>query len=255
VLKTLQTDSAALAEPAILPMPAPAPAASVPAADTVNEGDEASSDSLFEHFAWLYIFCREKLFRDDTARMIKSLWPGGRPKPGDKLIELGCGPGFYSCKLAERFPEIEVVGIDRSPKQLTWAGEKRNRIGLNNCRFKSDNVLELSLADETFDVLVASRLFTVLPNRRRAVAEMHRVLRPGGRCFVAEPRWAFWASIPLFMMWVLAGLTHFKNGYREPTRARVLSTREMNRLFATQPWRRIETWREGRYQYALCEKE
>jgi hypothetical protein len=83
---------------------------------------------------------------------------------------------------------------------------------------------------------------------------MYRVLQPGGRCFIAEPRWAFWASIPLFTMWLLAGLTHFKNGYREPSRARVLSTREMNRLFATQPWRKIETWRDGRYQYALCEK-
>ncbi len=234
-----------------------APGQSVPASQPVtgDEETEASSDSLFEHFAWLYIFCREKLFRDDTARMTKALWPGERPRSGQKLIELGCGPGFYSCKLAERFPELEVVGIDQSPKQLAWAREKRTRLGLNNCRFKSDNVLELSLADESYDVLVASRLFTVLPTRRRAVAEMHRVLRPGGRCFIAEPRWAFWASIPLFMMWVLAGLTHFKNGYREPTRARVLSLREMNRLFATQPWRRIETWREGRYQYALCEKE
>lgn len=221
----------------------------------VEETSDTSADSLFEHFAWLYIFCREKLFRDDTARMIKALWPDGKPKAGQTLIELGCGPGFYSCKLAERFPEINVVGVDRSPKQLGWAREKRDRLGLSNCRFKSDNVLELSLQDETFDVLIASRLFTVLPNRRRAVAEMHRVLRPGGRCFIAEPRWAFWASIPLFMMWLLAGLTHFKNGYREPTRARVLSIKEMNRLFATQPWRRIETWREGRYQYALCEKE
>jgi arsenite methyltransferase len=238
-------------------MPQAVPGQSVSPSRTApaDEESEASSDSLFEHFAWLYIFCREKLFRDDTGRMVKTLWPSGRPAPGQKLIELGCGPGFYSCKLAERFPEIGVVGIDRSPKQLAWAREKRNRIGLSNCRFKSDNVLELSLPDESFDVLVASRLFTVLPNRRRAVAEMHRVLRPGGRCFIAEPRWSFWASIPLFMMWVLAGLTHFNNGYREPTRARVLSTREMNRLFATQPWRRIETWREGRYQYALCEKE
>jgi arsenite methyltransferase len=221
----------------------------------VDEASDASSDSLFEHFAWLYIFCREKLFRDDTKRMINALWGGGKPQAGQTLIELGCGPGFYSCRLAERFPEINVVGIDRSPKQLAWARQKRDQAGLRNCRFKSDNVLELSLPDDSFDVLIASRLFTVLPNRRRAVAEMYRVLRPGGRCFIAEPRWAFWASIPLLMMWLLAGLTHFRNGYREPTRARVLSIREMNRLFATQPWRRIETWREGRYQYALFEKE
>jgi ubiquinone/menaquinone biosynthesis C-methylase UbiE len=147
-----------------------------------------------------------------------------------------------------------VIGIDRSPSQLSWARQKRTALGLNNCRFQSDNVLELSHADDSFDELIASRLFTVLPNRRRAVGEMYRVLRPGGRCFVAEPRWAFWASIPLFTMWLLARLTHFHNGYREPTSARVLSLREMNRLFATQPWRKIETLREGRYQYALCEK-
>ena len=219
-----------------------------------EETDEGSDDSLFERFAWLYIFCREKLFRDDTHRMIRALWPSGSPRAGEKVIELGCGPGFYSCGLAERFREISVVGVDRSPSQLKWAREKRNTFGLNNCRLRSDNVLELSFPDASFDVLIASRLFTVLPNRRRAVAEMYRVLGSGGRCFIAEPRYAFWASIPLFTMWLLAGLTHFKNGYREPSSAKVLSAREMNRLFGSQPWRKMETWADGRYQYALCEK-
>lgn len=253
MLKTFQTESVALPEPTVLPLPQ-TPVTPAIAAVPTEEEKGASADSLFEHFAWLYIFCREKLFRDDTERMVAALWPSGKPKPGEKVIELGCGPGFYSCGLAERFREISVIGVDRSPSQLAWAREKRNTLGLNNCRFQSDNVLELSHPDESFDVLVASRLFTVLPNRRRAVAEMFRVLRPGGRCFIAEPRWAFWASIPLFTLWLLAKLTHFKNGYREPSRARVLSSREMNRLFATQPWQKIETWRDGRYQYALCEK-
>jgi arsenite methyltransferase len=254
MLRTVPTDSKSLSEPAILPI-AQASAAQTLASMPPDEASDNSADSLFEHFAWLYIFCREKLFRDDTRRMIAALWPHGTPARGETIIEFGCGPGFYSCALAERFPEISVLGVDRSPSQLSWAREKRNALGLNNCRFQSDNVLELSHSDASFDVLIASRLFTVLPNRRRAVAEMYRVLRPGGRCFIAEPRWAFWASIPLFTMWLLAGLTHFKNGYREPSRARVLSIREMNRLFATQPWRKIETWRDGRYQYALCEKD
>lgn len=219
-----------------------------------RETENASTDSLFEHFAWLYIFCREKLFRDDTKRMIRALWPDGKPSPEEELLELGCGPGFYSCNLAERFAHIAVQGVDRSPSQLKWAREKAGALGLNNCRFESDNVLDLSYAGESFDVLIASRLFTVLPDRRRAVAEMYRVLRPGGRCFIAEPRYAFWASIPLFAMWLLAGITNFKNGYREPSRARVLSALEMDRLFASQPWRTMKTWQEGRYRYALCEK-
>jgi arsenite methyltransferase len=226
-------------------------------ATTTLEGVSAtdvSTESLFEHFAWLYIFCREKLFRDDTARMIRSVWPNGKPVSGEKLIELGCGPGFYSCRFAECFREISVLGVDRSPSQLNWAREKARVLELNNCRFQSDNVLDLSHPDNSFDVLIASRLFTVLPDRERAVAEMYRVLQSGGQCFIAEPRYVFWASIPLFTMWLLAGITRFQNGYREPSKAKVLSTRELNRLFATQPWQKMKTWQEGRYQYALCEK-
>jgi arsenite methyltransferase len=233
---------------------APVKPLTVAIASEKKETADTSADSLFEHFAWLYIFCRERLFRDDTERMIRAVWPNRKPNPGEEVIELGCGPGFYSCGLAERFREINVLGVDRSPSQLNWAREKAQALSLNNCHFQSDNVLDLSHVDNSFDVLIASRLFTVLPDRAHAVAEMYRVLRPGGRCFIAEPLYAFWASIPLYAMWLLAGITHFRNGYREPSKARVMSARELNRLFSTQPWQTVKTWREGRYQYALCEK-
>lgn len=254
VLRTLPTDSTMSPKTAVsLSSRAPMDAF---AASPIEEPKltDSTTDSLFEHFAWLYIFCRENLFRDDTERMIQAVWPDGKPGAGVRMIELGCGPGFYSCEFAGRFREINVLGVDRSPSQLKWAQEKAQALELNNCRFQSDNVLDLSHDDNSFDVLIASRLFTVLPERERAVAEMFRVLRPGGRCFVAEPRYAFWASIPLLTMWLLAGITHFKNGYREPSKAKVLSAREMNRLFATQPWWKMKTWQDGRYQYALCEK-
>src|SRR5471030_1629671 len=69
------------------------------------------TERLFEHFAWFYIFCREQVFRDDTDRMIKALWPQTAPNPGAQIIELGCGPGFYYSRLAGRFPEISVLGV------------------------------------------------------------------------------------------------------------------------------------------------
>jgi len=218
----------------------------------VPTGDE--SDSLFEHFGRLYIFCREHLFRDDTRRIVRALWPTGKPHRGANLIELGCGPGFYSCALAKRFRRLTVLGVDSSARQLAWAQEKAESLGLENCHFQSDNVLDLPHPEGSFDSLVASRLFTVLPDRTRAVAEMYRVLRPGGKCFVAEPRYAFWASLPLLMMWLLAGLTRFRKGYREPISAKVLSEQEFDQLFRTQPWRAMRTWSDGRYQYALCKK-
>ena len=229
-------------------------ASSRPLLSSLDQKASDQPESLFERFAWLYIFCREKLFRDDTKRIIATLWPDLSPLKDTQLIELGCGPGFYSCRLAARFQQLSVLGVDRSPKQLEWAQRKARSLGLKNCKFQRVNVLALSSTSERFDVLLASRLLTILPAREKVVREMFRILRPGGRCFVAEPRYTFWASLPLFAMWMLASLTHYGNGYREPRRASVFSHRAFENLFATQPWKRVSTWRDGRYQYALCEK-
>lgn len=220
-----------------------------------TSGTVAQPESLFEHFAWLYILCREKLFRDDTERMIRALWAQRNPPSGTRLIEFGCGPGFYSCQFAAHFPQMSVLGVDSSENQLSWARAKTRALGLSNCSFERMNVLSPSCAAESFDALIASRLFTVLPEREHVIGEMFRILRPGGRCFVAEPRGPFRASIPLFSMWLLAGLTHFRNGYREPGKATVLAFNMFEALFATQNWKSVRTWQDGRYQYALCEKD
>ncbi|MFN2508857.1 MAG: class I SAM-dependent methyltransferase [Chthoniobacterales bacterium] len=215
---------------------------------------QPADDSLFERCPRLYVFFRERLFRDDTQRIIRALWPAGAPAAGTKLIEFGCGPGFYSCELAARFPQLSVTGVDRSARQLDWARGKARRNGLLNCDFDVDNVLDLGHAVETFDVVIAARLFTILQDQKRAIAEMYRVLRAGGRCFIAEPRYGLWASLPLLAMWLLAGVSGMNNGCREPRRAKVLSSSAFENTFSSQPWRRLKTWQDGRYQYALCEK-
>ena len=230
------------------------PRVASPSRGTASSATSDSRESLFEQFAWVYILFREKLFRDDTERFVRALWPMGAPQVGERLIELGCGPGFYSCALAARFPELSVVGIDRSDSQLTWARAKARDAALTNCHFKADNVLRLSHPHDTFDALVAARLFTVLSDREQGIAEMHRVLRSGGQCVIAEPRYAVWASLPLFAMWFIASVTGMKNGFREPSRATVLASPAFAALCATQPWASVRIWQVGRYQYALCEK-
>lgn len=259
VVETRSSYAGPQSDAAVATIDAPPAIAAEPAASRVAlpiaaPGTPETRDSLFEQFAWVYVFFRENLFRDDTDRFVNALWPESQPAAGARLIELGCGPGFYSCALAARFPSLSVLGVDRSVQQLKCAKRKAKTRSLANCAFAQDNVLDLSSADESFDAVIAARLFTVLPQRSQAIAEMHRVLRPGGRCLVAEPRYRIWASLPLFAMWLIAGVTRMNNGYREPRKATVLGAGEFRSLFATQPWKRIETWEDGRYQYALCEK-
>jgi len=254
--QTIETEhSFASATVSTATVPAGSEVPSVQNGSTTNlETETAGDDSLFERFAWLYVFFRERIFRDDTSRIVCALWPRGRPPAQTRLIELGCGPAFYSCQLALRFPEISILGVDRSARQLEWAQKKAGALNLPNCAFEADNVLDLSHADETFDALIAARLFTVLPDPARALSEMYRIMRPGGRCFIAEPRYAIWASLPLLAMWLMAAVTGMNSGCREPRKAIVLSRDAFKALFTSQPWRQVKTWQDGRYQYALCEK-
>ena len=60
--------------------------------ESVDQVERAKQDPLFEQFAWLYIFCRQKLFRNDTKRMITALWPNGKPAAG----QASCGAGTCS---------------------------------------------------------------------------------------------------------------------------------------------------------------
>lgn len=228
------------------------PVASAPTSRSPRKHE--GTESLFEQVPWLYVFCRENLFRDDTDRICRALWPTGSPAPGTSLIELGCGPGFYSCRLAQRHAHLSVIGVDRSERQLCWARQRAHKMHLGNCRFERLNVLDIPYPEARFDTLIAARLFTVLEERERALAEMHRVLQPGGRCVIAEPRHSFRASIPLVAMWIAARATHFGNGYREPRKAHVITFEDFASLCARPPWKNYECWRDTRYQYALCEK-
>jgi ubiquinone/menaquinone biosynthesis C-methylase UbiE len=219
-------------------------------------GDE--SETLFDRFHWLYAFCRERLFRDDTERIAATLWPGAAPPAGARLLEIGCGPGFYSRRLAGRFAQLRVVGIDRAEEQLRRARLRAAAQRLDNCSFERGDALALAWPGAAFDAVVASRLFTILPGRERALAEMRRVLRPEGRCFIAEPRSVLRAAVPLHIMWLAARVLGFcresPGSYREPRRAAVLPATEFRALIESQPWESVRYCHDTWYQYAVCEQ-
>src|SRR5438067_12259193 len=83
------------------------------------------ADNLFERAAWIYTFCREKVFRDDTGRIIRAFWPAGEPPASSRVLELGCGPGFYARTLASRFRQISVLGVDSSKELVNSHARKQ----------------------------------------------------------------------------------------------------------------------------------
>jgi len=227
-----------------------------PATDGERRGAEPSS--LFERFPWIYSSCREWFFRDHTSQIVATLWPAGAPREHESFLEIGCGPGFYARRLARRFDDLRVIGLDRSAAQLGHARQRATAQGLTNCRFVEGDARALMQRSGSIDAIVASRLFTVLPERECALSEMYRVLGAGGRCFIAEPRSRFWTALPLRALWIAAVVARTLRGervcYREPARATVLTTEEFAALVTSQPWQTVERWEDRQYHYAVCEK-
>lgn len=202
--------------------------------------------SLFERRDWLYAFMREHCFRDDTERIGVALWPDGPPVEGSRLVDIGCGPGTYTRGLASLHPQLRTIGIDRSPRQLRRARERADRDGVTNCRFELGDALALPLATGSVDAVVAARLLMVLRDPARALSEIHRVLRPGGRFFIAEPRPGIWTELPLAAMRIVAG-----GSGSDLDRLRAHDDAGWTALLATQPWSSIERSDDRRYRYAV----
>jgi ubiquinone/menaquinone biosynthesis C-methylase UbiE len=212
-------------------------------------------DSLFERCSWFYALCREYLFRDHTPEIVQALFPVERPAAGTRLLELGCGPGFYACRLSEELPNLKTTGIDLSHKLIERATSRARSLRLPNCSFQHADAHHLPYETDSIDAIVVSRLFLIVPDKEGIVSEIFRVLKPAGRCFIAEPTSGFRTRLPLSAMWLLARLTTSPAGkYREPRQADVMSRPDFKALIETQEWGSVQMKYDGWYQYAVCQK-
>jgi arsenite methyltransferase len=220
-------------------------------------GPAASSADLFERTAPIYGFMREHLFRDDTDRIARALWPTAEPGTGTVLIELGCGPGLYARRLAARFSGLRAVGVDRSATLLALARTRAEVAGLSNCHFEYGDALALDWPDASADAVVASRLFTVV-DAHGALAEIHRVLQPGGRCFLAEPVSALGTLLPFGLLRLAGWIVGPGAGQVEPGEGCVVPRRtsalDLSAAVGSRPWLSSSVTHEDGYLYAICQK-
>ncbi|MCB9720808.1 MAG: class I SAM-dependent methyltransferase [Candidatus Omnitrophica bacterium] len=102
-------------------------------------------------------------------------------KPDMKVLELGCGVGYFTEYLAQT--NAYIVANDISPDLLDVA---KSRVVATNVEFKVENAYDLTYSDDTFDSVVGSSVVHHL-ELEDAVKECFRVLKPGGSIYFAEP--------------------------------------------------------------------
>jgi SAM-dependent methyltransferase len=108
-------------------------------------------------------------------------------RAGETVLDLGCGAGIDTLLAARAVgPGGTVIGLDMTPEMLDRARANARAAGVENAEFREGMLEAIPLDDASVDVVVTNGVLNLSTRHSRAVAEMMRVLRPGGRLAMAD---------------------------------------------------------------------
>src|ERR1700761_2686748 len=113
--------------------------------------------------------------RRSAERQARFLLP--QLKPGQRLLDIGCGPGTITLGLAQAIAPGHVTGLDQAGSQLELAAQNAMARDIHNVRFLPGSIYELPFADGEFDVVFAHAVFEHLQEPLFALREIRRILK------------------------------------------------------------------------------
>jgi SAM-dependent methyltransferase len=114
-------------------------------------------------------------------------WTLGRIDPGATVLDLGCGAGTDLLIAAQMTgPEGRAIGVDMTPAMLERAAASARAMGLATVELREALIETLPLEDESVDVVISNGVIDLVPDKDAVLAEIDRVLRPGGRLQLAD---------------------------------------------------------------------
>jgi ubiquinone/menaquinone biosynthesis C-methylase UbiE len=123
-------------------------------------------------------------------------------KEGERVLEVGCGTGSLSILAKLAVGESgRVEGTDIAPRMIERAQDKARRYGLD-ITFKVASIDDLPYEAESFDMVISSMMFHHLPVevKRKGLREVHRILKKGGRLYLADFCRSHLLTIPIMYL-------------------------------------------------------
>jgi phosphatidylethanolamine/phosphatidyl-N-methylethanolamine N-methyltransferase len=142
---------------------------------TVVENDFVAR--VYENIAWFYDLTFGPALHPGRVDAIERMGI----KTGDRVLEVGVGTGIN----AALYPsDCSVTGIDFSSSMLVKAHDRIARKGVRNVRVLEMDAQNMKFADDSFDIVYAPYVISVVPDPVAVTREMHRVCRPGGKIII-----------------------------------------------------------------------
>ncbi|EKD41725.1 MAG: Methyltransferase [uncultured bacterium] len=107
-------------------------------------------------------------------------------RPGMNALDIGCGPGFITKMISELVAPGQTTGIELNDLLLDYATHSVSASAHPHLNFKKGNIYDLPTADDSFDFVYCRFLFQHLEHPAKALKEIHRVLKPGGRALILD---------------------------------------------------------------------
>jgi SAM-dependent methyltransferase len=108
-------------------------------------------------------------------------------QPGERVLELGPGPGAFTVEAARRVePGGTLVAVDIQPKMIATVEKRAREAGVTNVETYVAGAYDLPLEDESVDRVFLVSVLPEIPDRQRALAELRRVLKPDGVLSITE---------------------------------------------------------------------
>ena len=105
-------------------------------------------------------------------------------QPADRVLDLGCGTGWASRRMAKMVPRGEVTGIDVSDEMLRRAEQASSISGTGNVRYVWGSAEHIPAEDNSFDKVLSVESFYYYADQGKALDELRRVMAPGARLFI-----------------------------------------------------------------------
>lgn len=123
---------------------------------------------------------RLKLQATVALKQEQKIWVQSGLRPGMKVLDLACGPGFTACELARAVGDGDVTGVDINEELIATAHQAKASEGVENVSFRLGNLYELDLPENSFDFVYARFVFQHLEKPESALSNVWNVLKPGG---------------------------------------------------------------------------